>query len=237
MDSYYDNRLKDFKDIHEGERGFIVACGPSLNDTDLSLLKDEVTLTLGLSYLHEDFKSNYHFIGDKKVAMQNLEGINGIECDALFVSKGIYKEINNPNKHFFVGGARKGFYDQVTKKIYGGKTSTFLALQFAHYMGLSYVYLLGLDHKWDYEKTSSMGMRKQGKVELLKNLEDDPNHFSKDYFPKGSEWYKPDIEALEESYSMAQRAYRMTGRRLYNASIRSKLNEKIISRVDYYSLF
>jgi len=43
--------LRRFKDIHTGERCFIIGNGPSLKKTDLSFLKDEYTFGLNRIYL------------------------------------------------------------------------------------------------------------------------------------------------------------------------------------------
>ena len=44
-------RLAELKDIHKGKRGFIIGNGPSLKQTDLSRLKDEITFGLNRIYM------------------------------------------------------------------------------------------------------------------------------------------------------------------------------------------
>ncbi len=43
-----------FKDIHKGERCFILATGPSINKENLKLLKDETCFAVSMFYLHKD---------------------------------------------------------------------------------------------------------------------------------------------------------------------------------------
>ena len=44
-------RLTDLKDIHKGRRAFIIGNGPSLKQTDLSKLRDEITFCINRFYL------------------------------------------------------------------------------------------------------------------------------------------------------------------------------------------
>lgn len=57
-----------FRNIHSGKRCFILGNGPSLNNLDFSLLKDEFTLTvnqLPRNPKFADLHTNYHFWGDR----------------------------------------------------------------------------------------------------------------------------------------------------------------------------
>ena len=49
-----------FKNIHAGERCFLVGNGPSINKTDLSLLKNENTFGFSRVYFHETFSPKYY---------------------------------------------------------------------------------------------------------------------------------------------------------------------------------
>jgi len=63
---------------------------------------------------------------------QFYDEISEVKCSALFVSKGIYFSglPLNKNTYYFTGHGKKKFHKDVTKNIYGGGTSTFLAMQF-----------------------------------------------------------------------------------------------------------
>ena len=47
--------------------------------------------------------------------------------------------------------------------------------------------------------------------------DNDPNHFSPDYF-KGALWNNPDLALSESAYSIARRVYEKDGRRIINAT-------------------
>uniref|UniRef100_B8HNB5 6-hydroxymethylpterin diphosphokinase MptE-like domain-containing protein n=1 Tax=Cyanothece sp. (strain PCC 7425 / ATCC 29141) TaxID=395961 RepID=B8HNB5_CYAP4 len=54
-----------FRDIHKGERCFILATGPSINQQDLSVLKNELCIAVSHFFLHQDIKvinPKYHVL-------------------------------------------------------------------------------------------------------------------------------------------------------------------------------
>jgi len=168
---YSPNRLRVFKDLFENERAFLIAGGPSLRDIDLSKLEDEVIFSVSLTYKADLPHMDFHFIGDKNITQQYADEIANIPTFFLFVSDGIYNSglIKEPKNQllYFTGHAKPGFYGHdVTKNIYGGGTSTYLGMQFAFYMGISSLYVVGLDHEWHFENTKGTG-KFQGGKELL----------------------------------------------------------------------
>ena len=66
LSGYIKSNLKKnlrFKDLHAGERCFILATGPSILKQDLIKLKDEICFSVGQFYLHPDckiIKPSYH---------------------------------------------------------------------------------------------------------------------------------------------------------------------------------
>ena len=52
------------KNIHKGERCFILGTGPGLNDLDLSFLEDEITIGMNTILRKEDVTPNYIVIAD-----------------------------------------------------------------------------------------------------------------------------------------------------------------------------
>jgi len=61
----------ELKDIHKGKRCFVVGNGPSINEQDLTLLKDEIVFMVNRAFLdprYEIIKPKYHVIVDPKLA-------------------------------------------------------------------------------------------------------------------------------------------------------------------------
>lgn len=90
------NYNKKFKDIHKGERCFIVGNGPSLKKLDLSKLKDEITFTVNNimhdKYIYETVNSDYHVLIDPFYYTLDPE----IPEDKTIIE--LLKSINYPNK-------------------------------------------------------------------------------------------------------------------------------------------
>ena len=67
--------IKKFKNIHSGKRCFILATGPSINQMELSVLKDEVTIAVSFFGYHKNlneispkyhvFAPNHEPLGEK----------------------------------------------------------------------------------------------------------------------------------------------------------------------------
>lgn len=226
--------------MYEGERAFLVAGGPSLKETDLSRLKGEIIYSVSLTYKADLPHIDFHFIGDKNITKQFADEIMNVPARFMIVSKGIYDSglLSEENAKFltllyFLGHAKPGFYGyDITEKIYGGGTSTFLAMQFAYYMGIRELYTIGLDHNWKYENTEGTGIFQGGK-ELLETKGKDVNHFTEDYYPDGVKWFEPNIPKIERAYTWARKAFEADGRSLINASISTKLSENIIPKKEF----
>ena len=232
--------LSIFKNIHKGKRGFLLASGPSLSYTNLHLiLNDDIIFSVGLAFKANISYIDHHFVGDMNIVNQFKDDFMTLKIANLFVSQGIYdsKILKKRPLYYFRGHGERKFHRDVTKRIYGGGTATFLGMQFAYYMGIQELYLIGLDHSWNLNNSEKMGKFTKGGNEILKIKTKDTNHFSEDYFKKGTIWHTPDINKMEESYLMARKTYEEDNRILLNATLKTELSEDIIERVDYYSLF
>lgn len=61
---------KELKNCHLNKRVFIIGNAPSINDVDLTLLKDEITFMVNRSVSHKDYEKiqpNYHVFIDPKI--------------------------------------------------------------------------------------------------------------------------------------------------------------------------
>tara|TARA_R110001599_G_scaffold120161_2_gene291114 strand:+ start:1222 stop:1944 length:723 start_codon:yes stop_codon:yes gene_type:complete len=63
------------KNLHKNKRCFIIGTGTSLNDIDMSLFKDEITIGVNLLLLKEDFVPNYLVVADTTVVRNNYNTI------------------------------------------------------------------------------------------------------------------------------------------------------------------
>lgn len=163
------NANHELENIHKGKRCFVIGNAPSLNTQDLSVLKDEIVLTVNQISRNKQFKSlntNYHFWadpgffketskeGDKElleVMMSvNTEGNRPICFFPLEVKEFVSKKKLDQvlNVRYFVPGHI--LFDQYKKIDFSGmipgmNTVVQYAIMLGIYMGCTEIYLLGCD--------------------------------------------------------------------------------------------
>jgi len=210
--------LKKFKDIHKGERCFIIGTGPSLNKTNLSLIRDEIIFGVNTLYTGlEKFKikCKYYAVSDYMVWENHYQNILGLDT-ILFLSSGAADLYFRSGRH--VGDRQKAevyiireleriwtagdISKDITRGVYIGETIIIdICLQVAYYMGFDKVYLLGCDcdysglHRFDGSITDNMGGR--GVLD--------------------------DWSDIFYGYTICKRAFEADGREIINATVGGKL--------------
>lgn len=229
--------INEYKNIHEGERCFIICNGPSLNKHDLSKLKDEITIGCNRIYLKKDFAPKYYTIEDFTDIKQFNKDIDNydrperkfipIKSSFNFSDKTnittirLTKKIKGP-----LGDYRFGFNDGNKPLFYWGGTVTYVMLQLAHWMGCNPIYIIGADNDWgDYSE-------KRGQI---KSSSDDKHHFSKDYYGEEKVWNLPVVNRMNRCFEYASGYLDANSVDIYNATKGGKL--EIFDRIDYDTLF
>lgn len=224
------HRLADYKDVHHGERCFIIGNGPSLKQTDLSLLRGEYTFGMNRIYLlfpQLGFSTTYFLSVNNLVIEQCADEIRALPIPKFLSWRArhhfpptedtiyLYSTYTSPK---FAGDARG--------RLWEGATVTYMALQLAFHMGFEQVILIGVDHNFTTKGKPNTTVISQG---------DDQNHFHNSYFGKGFRWQLPDLETSERAYRMAREAYNRSGRQVLDATIGGKL--AVFPKVDFKTLF
>jgi hypothetical protein len=216
-------------DKHRGERCFILGSGPSLRQTDLSLLENEVTFGLNRIYLLFDqmgFSTTYLVSVNRLVIEQCAQEIAGLPCPK-FISWAAREAVELTDDMLLLYSAqRPGFHRDITRGVWEGATVTYVAMQVAYYLGFSNVVLIGVDHSFSTSGQAHSIVTSEG---------DDPNHFDRNYFGKGFRWQLPDLQTSEIAYQMARTAFEAAGREIVDATIGGKLD--VFPKADYTSLF
>ncbi len=223
-------RLAALKDIHRGQRCFIIGNGPSLKQTDLSRLRDENTFGMNRFYMafpELGFTTTY-FLSVNSLVIE--------QCAADFRSLPIPKFLSWRSRHLvkpaadhiFLHTTYSGprFATDAGGRLWEGATVTYVALQLAYHMGFRQAILIGVDHSFTTQGTPNTTVVSQG---------DDPNHFHPGYFGKGFRWQLPDLETSERAYRMANDAYREMVARCWMPLWAVRL--EVFPKVDYNSLF
>lgn len=224
------SRLAALKDIHRGERCFIIGNGPSLKNTDLTRLSDEYTFGMNRFYLafpELGFTTRYYVTMNDLVLQQYGADLAKLSIPKFFSwrTHALFQPADDI--HFlyttYTGAA---FAQDVTGRVWEGGTVTYVTLQLAFHMGFKQAVLIGVDHNYATQGKPNATVVSAG---------DDPNHFHPGYFGKGTRWQLPDLESWEKAYTLARETYAQAGREVLDATIGGKLT--VFPKVDYLSLF
>ena len=224
-------RLVAYRDRHRGERCFIIGNGPSLNQTDLSLLKDEISFGMNRIYLMFEelgFPTTYFFAINTLVIEQCAMEIRALPIPKFLTWRSRRWTSGDPGTIFVDTDYRglEAFSTDLTGRVFEGGTLTYVALQAAYWMGFQEVILVGIDHRYLTQGRANATVVSRG---------EDPNHFHPGYFGRGFRWQLPDLEASERSYQLARAAFEADGRRIVDATVGGQL--EVFPKVDYLSLF
>jgi hypothetical protein len=227
--------LAALKDKHKGERCFIIGNGPSLKETDVSPLKDEYTFGMNRIYLafpEWGFRTSYLVSVNDLVIEQCARDLAELDMPKFFSWRthrhfAPFTPSESNQTHFlFTTHSGPKFARDARGRLWEGATVTYVCLQLAFHMGFDEAILIGVDHSFTTQGAANKTVVSQG---------DDPNHFDPSYFGKGFRWQLPDLNASEQAYRMARRAYQDAGRQVVDATIGGKL--QVFPKVAYSSLF
>jgi hypothetical protein len=224
-------RLSGLKNIHKGQRAFIIGNGPSLTQTDLHKLKGEFTFGLNRIYLmfpELGFETTYFVSVNDLVIQQCTKDISALHMPKFLSwrSHRFFPTGSLPATFLYTTYDNPAFARDVRHRVWESATVTYVALQLAFHMGFEQVILVGVDHNSNVPGKANATIVSQG---------DDPNHFNPAYFGKGFRWQLPDFETSEIGYRLARQAYEANGRQVLDATIGGKLT--IFPKADYLSLF
>lgn len=234
--------LAKYKDIHKGERCFIIGNGPSLTAEDLNKLKNEYTFAANRIYnMFEKttWRPTYYVSQDFVLIediMKNIE-TKLDEINDRFLAINIYhkytKKIkkNKCNNFFFLKIGKNDkempdFSTDLTKCVHEGYTVTYACMQLAVYMGFTEIYLIGVDHNYSVYKDIDGNIIQT----------DFKDHFSGD---EKVDWSKINIPQLDKStlgYLAAKKYAEGNQIKIYNSTRGGKLEvfeRKNFDEIDY----
>jgi hypothetical protein len=224
-------QLTGLKDVHRGERAFIIGNGPSLKKIDLSRLKGEYTFGLNRIYLmfgEMGFQTTYFVSVNDLVIEQCIDDISALSLPKFLSwrSHRFFPVGPLPATFLYTTYDNPCFARDARFRLWESATVTYVALQLAFHMGFKQVILIGVDHYSNVPGKANTTIVSQG---------DDPNHFTTSYFGKGFRWQLPDFETSEIGYRLADQAYKADKRQVLDATIGGKLT--IFPKVKYDQMF
>jgi hypothetical protein len=217
--------LVGYENRHEGETCVIIGNGPSLNQTDLALLRGVPTFGLNRIYLkfpELGFDTTYHVVVNKYVVEQCREDFAAISAPLFttWVNKAALRE-RERDTLFLAKRPGPYFSPDLRSGIWEGATVTYVAMQIAYFMGFQRVVLVGVDHRF-----STAGPAHQ----LVQSTGADSNHFDPNYFGPGFNWQLPDLETSEIAYGLAGEAFAARGGSIVDATVDGAL--QVFPKVD-----
>ncbi len=227
-------RIMKYQDRYSGKRCFVIGNGPSLKNTDMTFLKNEITFGMNRVYLafaEWKFQTSFLVSINDLVIKQSREDFRNLSIPKFFSwrSRNLLFSEGEPdeNTHFlYTTYTGPKFSNQLKSRFWEGATVTYVCLQLAYCMGFREVYLIGVDHNFETRGKANQTVISSG---------DDPNHFSPEYFGKGFRWQLPDLETSERAYRLADNHYRHDNRQILDATLGGKL--EVFPKVEYAGLF
>lgn len=196
----------------------IVGNGPSLNKTDLSLLRGQDVIISNNAFLSKELLEfgTYFTTVNYLVAEQSSHQINRLKSMQKVLPYWMAYCLNPDESTYFVDAVgRPEFSTDIFKNMSWRHTVTFFNLHLAYGLGYKKVVMIGFDHTYKQPK----GVLEQA---IIHSYEEDENHFHPSYF-RGKKWQAADVDMMEEMYALAKAAYDVDGRVIINATVGGNL--------------
>lgn len=221
--------VRRYKNLHQGEKCFVVGNGPSLKAADLTAIDRIGIPTFACNRIHLIFpqtswRPTYYFISDAKIVAQYSGDVNGVPDENRFFPKAFEGQIEKGvfyNTVYFDYEHEGRFSTNAAKGIYPAASVTTEMIQFAYYMGFSEIYLIGID--FNYSVTQKVDNRTY-------SYQGENNYFIPGYLKPGEVADMPNIKANLLGFNAAKDAIEANGRSIYNATRGGKL--EVFKRVD-----
>lgn len=223
-------KLNSIKNTFAGQRCFIVGNGPSLNEIDLSYLRDEHCFLFNGAYElinRFDFQKAMLAIEDRLVMQDHYKSVNQLNCNT-FIPSDLMHFVSSEHiiETFFSRSVNEKsvywppFVDCAQKYpvFFWGGTVAYYGIQLAAWMGFSECYIIGVDLSY----TIPDHVSKKGSV-LLSNG-DDPNHYDADYFGRGKRWHVPQPDRMLKAFESLGKNANLKNMKIYNAGVGGNLN-------------
>ena len=230
--------LASLKNIHKGERCFIIGNGPSLKAKDLDLLQAQMELSFAFNrifyiFSQTSWRPTYYISQDYRMLQSCVAEVNKIPAKMRMIPSELkwYYNIDISLATYFHLKNRHDpetpvFSNRINKCIYNSNTVVITAIQIAIYMGFKDIYLLGVDHRFHTSINS------RGEI-LIDNKVDD--YFTKEYNADKRSLYIPNLEKSTQDFIAIKSFAEAHSTRVYNCTRGGNL--EVFDRIDFDSLF
>lgn len=236
--------IKSIRDLHKGERCFVIGNGPSLIPQDLDRLKNEYSFATNKIYHifnKTAWRPSYYVCIDNNVIAEEIENIKTIGDYPKFINfhAARYGRDEHSNIRYICtkGKFHVNLYkpqvselnEDVSEYVAWVHTVTVTAIQIAIYMGFKEIYLLGVDHSYANVADSKGRIHTNPAVKA-------------DYFAgmmgtgseAGNRAIVTNVDAMNYSYELARKFAEQKRVKIFNATRGGKL--EVFERVDFDEL-
>lgn len=168
-----------YKNIHVGNRCFILATGPSIKSQDITILRNEICFVVSDFYKHKDYQClqpAYYCLSPLHPPFTRIDGIKRFDemaqhlhgTEILFIGLPDKEVLNasrlvysSPQVRFvnFIKMEQYPSEIDITRSLPNVTSVAIMAVMVSMYMGFSEIYLLGCDHNniwtWDGNSTQN----------------------------------------------------------------------------------
>lgn len=209
-----EEKIEELRNSRRGDTCVIVGNGPSLNDTDLSLLDGVDVFVSNYAPLKPELfdRATYLSVVNHLVAEQGATDFNRLRGVTKFFPFWLaYCIVPDEDTVFLKSVGKPEFSRDLMENVSWRHTVSFYHMQLAYGLGYRRVAMIGFDHS--YRQDASV---KEG--EVIEQSSADENHFDPRYF-KGKKWHAADVDNMEAMYRLAKDAFEADGREIVNATV------------------
>ena len=228
-------KSKQFQNIHDGKRCFVLGNGPSLNKYDLDLLKKNNEITFCSNRIYKmfdqtDWRPMYYAVCDQKLFLDNQRDIESIDSSIMFFPLDFIPFLSKKSRYFYFARYPFKFFTKYPKfsneisRVFGeGNTITYHLIQLAACMGFKEIYLLGCDFSYN------IAIGADGKIIKARNQKNYP--WEEETKPS----VLPNLQANLYAYMAAKEYGDKAGIKIYNATRGGKL--EVFPRISLEEVF
>jgi hypothetical protein len=205
---------------HAGRPMLVVGNGPSLNRTPLDRFAHVPAIgmnKISLLFPRTTWRPGYIMACNNPVVQQHAEFFRESEIPILLAYKCRWFLGRGPRRNvgFYNMFPDPAFSTDFSRGVGMASTVSYVALQFAYYLGADPVIIFGIDHNFQHRPDSHQAYQKMEGG--------DPNHFDPNYFAHGVKWGLPDLDNDRRLFRLAKAAFEADGRRIFDATVDGKL--------------